>query len=71
MCAQVHTLCLSAYGSMTLEGRVVKERKIIRGMEFESLSKQFKVMSDAGTDERESEEIGKQKERGVKEMWGG
>lgn len=40
-------------------------------MEFELLSKQFQVMSDAGTDERESEEIGKQKERGVKEMWGG
>lgn len=39
-------------------------------MAFESLSKQLKVMSDAGTNERESEAIGKQKEQGVKEMWG-
>lgn len=40
-------------------------------MEFESLSKQFQVMSGAGTNERESDSIGKQKEQGVKEMWGG
>lgn len=69
MCVQAHTFCLSAYGSMTLEGRIMKrEKNHYEEWNFESLSTLFKVMSEADMNERESESIRKQKEQGVKEM---